>query len=213
MIVLTGADASGKDTQIKLLEEALQLKGKKVQILTIWDSFGDFENIGDPVLLKKVLSGFLLKFEPHARSLFLMSSLRNSLDKIKSSSEIVLVNGYIYKYWASEMAYGVERDFWKTSFLLFPQPHSIFYIRTDLKECLKRREQWTNYEKGEGRFANNISLNFFDFQEAIHKNLDKLMAELINEPMTDLRPEQAGVRIVDGNKSQDIVFQEINEKL
>jgi thymidylate kinase len=82
LITLVGADASGKDTQIALLKNHFLREKKKVQVITIWDSLGEFSEIPDKKMVRSVVETFLLKFDSYARSLFLMSCLKNSFSKI-----------------------------------------------------------------------------------------------------------------------------------
>lgn len=201
-IVVTGADACGKDTQIASLVQHLSNQGQAVQPLTIWDSLQDFAHISDKKVLMDVLDSFLLKFEPHARSLFLLSCLRNSLDKIKSATEVVLFNGYVFKYWASEMSYGIEDEFWQKSIeSLMPKPDQVFYLKTPLEQCLSRRLKWSQYEQGQARHAGDGKKDFIEFQKSVHLHLDQILDRL------------PGLQILDGSQSPEAVFTALKGRL
>jgi thymidylate kinase len=201
-VVVTGADACGKDTQIGSLLQHCAEEGRHVQALTIWDSLQDFTHINDKKTLMDVLDTFLMKFEPHARSLFLLSCLKNSLDKIKPQTEMVIFNGYFHKYWASEMSYGVDPGFWENSLKgLLPVPEKIFYLRTPVDQCLGRRLKWSQYEQGAARSLHKVALNFREFQTEIHKNLDKILLG------------QKGVETLDGSLPVEEVFSQLVNRL
>lgn len=202
LIVVTGADACGKDTQIASLVQHYADLGQHAQALTIWDSLQDFSHIEDKKTLMDVLDSFLMKFEPHARSLFLLSCLRNSLDKIKSQSEVVILNGYFYKYWASEMSYGLAKSFWQNEVQgLLPVPEKIFYLRTPVEQCLSRRLKWSQYEQGLARSLHKKALNFNEFQHNVHKNLDQILHDIKN------------VEVLDGAQSVEFVYSQLVTKL
>jgi thymidylate kinase len=200
-IVITGADASGKDTQIASLEKHFLESGQKVQKLAIWDSLADFSKVSDKKVLNEILDSFLMKFEPHARSLFLMSCLRNSLDKIHGSVDVVLINGFIYKYWASEMSYGVESAFWKANSEFFLKPDRVIYIKTPVEQCLSRRNEWSKYESGLARSLMPQKLSFREFQASVHKNMN-LVLSTISDVIT-----------IDGSSEIPRVFTQLQEQM
>lgn len=201
-LVVTGADACGKDTQIASLVQHYADLGKHAQALTIWDSLADFSHINDKQTLMEVLDSFLMKFEPHARSLFLLSCLRNSIDKIRGNSDIVIFNGYFFKYWASEMSYGLDKNFWQKSVQgLLPTPDKVFYLRTPVEQCLSRRLKWSHYEQGLARSLVSDEVSFNDFQRGIHRHLDDILKDVKN------------VEILDGALPVDQVFAQLVAKL
>ena len=177
LIAITGADASGKDTQIGELSKHFRAQGLQVAIVDIWDSFQDFIADSPRESVGKILDGFLLRFEPDARTLFLQSVLRNSFTKIPKIADLVLLNGYTYKYWATEAAYGASESLWKNRAEVFPEPDRVIYLKTPVETCLARRAKWTAYESGAGRSVDDGgSFTLESFQRRTHERLDAILA-------------------------------------
>ena len=202
VITLIGADASGKDTQVELLKKHFEAQGKKVQVITIWHSLMDFQTISDKKMLQEIVETFLLKYEAHARSFFLLACLKNSLSKVDPSNDIILLNGFFHKYWASEMSYGVESELWEKNISTFMTTDKIFYLKTPVEKCLARKTSWSKYEQGLGQYtAGTNKLSQEGFQQSLHKNLDKLSNSIKN------------LITLDGAKSIDDVFSDLTKHL
>lgn len=198
-IVISGADACGKDTQIDRLEKYFLNRGQKTQVLSIHSSLMDFASLTDAHTLAEVLNVFLLKFEPISRTLFLQSLIKNALDKISCNTEIVIFNGYWYKYAASEAAYGVPFSFWTQSAAqYFPKPDVVIQLDVPFSACNQRRLNWTPYESGTAKYWGTQNLSFEQFQQAIHQNFHLLFASLA-EPIIH----------IDGNHEEEQIARNI----
>lgn len=198
VITIIGADACGKDTQINLLKEHFSATGKSVQVVSIWDSLSDFQEIEDKKTLQKVVETILLRYEPHARSFFLLACLKNSISKVKNETDVVLLNGYFHKYWASELTYGVDSNIWANTINSFLKSDSYIYLNTPVQICLKRRTKWSNYEQGAGKKINHNQFTLEEFQTNLHQNLDRIISSM-----------KERVHQIDGSKSEKEVFTEI----
>ena len=175
VITLIGADASGKDTQIELLKKHFEGHNKRVQVITIWDSLAEFSKIADKKSLHETIETFLLGFTARARSFFLLACLKNSYSKLNSSNDIVLLNGFFHKYWASEMVYGVESSLWEKNISEFAETGTTIYLKSSLENCLERKVSWSKYEQGLGKFdQESKQLGKEEFQENLHRNLDQI---------------------------------------
>lgn len=204
LIVVTGPDACGKDTQTELLNDYLKQNGYHSQRLSIWDSFQDFHGVGDPQTLQKVVQTFLLRFSGESRSLFLTSCLKNSLAKILPSTEIAIFNGYFYKYWASELSYGVDPILWSERLKgLFPQPDLTFFLDCPPDVALLRRERWSDYESGlaSGIKGHEPKPNLQTFQKRTYQNFKSIL------------PTISQLKMIDGILSKTDVHQKIVESL
>lgn len=173
-IAITGPDACGKDTQIEKLSSNLKAQGLKVQKLSIQDSLQDFVEIADMKTINAVLNVFLLKMPAEARSHFLLSLLKNSIAKINSQADVILYNGYWYKYAASEQAYGVAREMWLKNIESLPRPDLIIEIQASFENCLLRRAQWSAYESGQAL----PKLEFHSFQKSMRAALSDILSSL-----------------------------------
>lgn len=212
IINLIGADACGKDTQIALMKKYFEEQKKVVQVISIWDSLIDFSSYLDKNSLQKIVDVFLLKFEPHARSFFLLSCLKNSFAKIRYNSDVVILNGFYHKYWASELSYGLDNDLWKNNMSYFSQistssplhkniqQQKYIYLETNLDICKSRRNQWSKYEQGLAPSLNQQVKDLQTFQTELHKNLQMLVKDL---------EKIESVAQINGNQSQENVFQDI----
>lgn len=194
MIVITGPDASGKDTQIEKITQNLKAHGHKVQSLSIQNSLEDFMEISDRKTISLFLNVFLLKFDPLARSYFLLSLLQNSLSKVDPQADVILYNGYWYKYAASESAYGVSEAIWNNFAAQLPKPDGVVILKSSLETCLLRRTQWSPYESGQGK----ISLELHSFQKKMRKSLSALLDQ-VALPKSE----------INGDQSEDLVTEEI----
>lgn len=202
VITLIGADACGKDTQIELLKKHFEAQNKKVQVITIWDSLSEFASIKDKRSLQEIVEIFLLQYEAHARSFFLLACLKNSEAKLDPTNDIILLNGFYHKYWASEMSYGVESSFWEKNRSEFVISDKVFYLKTPVLECLRRKTSWSKYEQGLARFAaNHQRVDKTVFQKNLHTHLERISNSIEN------------LVVIDGSKSVDEVFKEIVAQL
>ncbi|OQW48189.1 MAG: hypothetical protein A4S09_13855 [Proteobacteria bacterium SG_bin7] len=171
LIVITGPDASGKDTQIKNLRQQLTLRAYSVQTLSIWSAMEDFLKITDSTTLKKIVDGLLLQMKPIARSHFLISALKTAWDRRDEKNDFILFNGYIYKYWATEAAYGVSDKVWIDETKdYFPEPDMVFSLQMNVDEGTLRRKIWSGYELGDT----------LDFQDKVRKNLQRILVGVSN---------------------------------
>lgn len=202
VITLIGADACGKDTQIASLKKHFEGQNKKVQVITIWDSLAEFSSINDKKSLQEIVETFLLKYEAHARSFFLLACLKNSVSKIDATADIILLNGFFHKYWASEMAYGVESALWEKNISEFVPSDKVFYLKTPIEQCLSRKTSWSKYEQGLGLFAKKIEkLSKVDFQKNLHANLDRISHTIEN------------LIVIDGSQSVEKVFSDLVKEI
>ncbi|MFA6238177.1 MAG: hypothetical protein WC635_12665 [Bacteriovorax sp.] len=202
VITLIGADASGKDTQIEMLKKHFENLNKKVQVITIWDSLREFTTINDKKSLHEIVEIFLLKYEAHARSFFLLACLKNSMAKLDQKNDIILLNGFFHKYWASEMSYGVESSFWEKNISEFVISDKIFYLKTPLEHCLKRKSSWSKYEQGLAMYSDTQpSVDKIVFQQNLHSNLESIASRIDN------------LVVIDGSKPKDQVFKELVAQL
>jgi dTMP kinase len=158
LICITGPDGAGKSTMIKLLSEKLE----SVAVSNIWDIMeGGITNV--PFKSKKDVDDYLCELTPHSRLLFLAHALKYSTDKaISKGKEYVLLNGYYYKYFASELALGANEGRVNELIGFFPQADKVFYLEVSPEEAAKRKSRLSRYECG---LVNEPSVkDFISFQ-------------------------------------------------
>ncbi len=193
-VVITGPDASGKDTQIERLSSHLKSRGLTAQTLSIKNSLQDFSEVADIKTLNSILNVFLIKFEPQARSHFLLSLLKNSIAKMKSDCDVVLYNGYWFKYLASESAYGVDKSFWIKNIESLPKPDLTIGLKASWESCKLRRSQWSAYEKGQAHVTSSLEV----FQTKMRNQLFACLDEWSGNKV-----------FIDADRDEETVSQEI----
>jgi thymidylate kinase len=202
IITIIGADASGKDTQVELIKNHYEKLNKKVQVITIWHSMADFTVVKDKKLLQEIVETFLLKYEAHARTFFLMACLKNSMEKITIDNDIVLLNGFFHKFWATEMSYGVESEMWEKNICTFINVDKSFYLKTPVDVCLDRKTDWTKYEQGLGKFTGKMMISDTKtFQTNLHAHLENIVSKTKN------------LVVLDGTQSIEAIFNAIIKQL
>jgi thymidylate kinase len=161
LICVTGPDGSGKTTQIARIAEALSRRGRqKIVPMTIWDMLLDPSTRGR-VAFKSPgeLDSFLEVLSPMARMLFLAHCLYAALDlAVARKPDIILANGYWYKYWATEVAHGGDPDAMLQLMTIFPEPARTFCLDISAEEAFKRKAKVSGYETG---FAPERTLEAF----------------------------------------------------
>jgi thymidylate kinase len=160
IIVITGPDGSGKSTACEKLIPLL----KDAVSVSIWDSM-----LKTGKFAKEPLVEYLGELDQVARTLLLFHAMRNSLDlALKQKPEVILVDGYFYKYAASELTYGTKMEVIRGAALGFPRPSFTLFLEVDPKEASERKTSQSAYESGE---------EFISFQEKMLRSWKLIEAE------------------------------------
>ncbi|KAA0024862.1 dTMP kinase [Antrihabitans cavernicola] len=171
-ICIAGGDGSGKSTQVAALATAFVEQGLTPAVVTIWDVFDDpvmsaklpYENAADVFAYLKVLS-------PRSRSHFLFHALHAALDLAEAKSpDVLLLNAYWYKYFATEVAHGGDPAVLRSLAAGFPEPDLTFFLKISAETTLTRKDQPSDYETGYG--------DFLEFQRHSLRVLDQLSTDL-----------------------------------
>jgi dTMP kinase len=158
LICITGIDGSGKST----LVTALSKKIGSVHVANIWDAMLNISTI--PFNSPKDIDIYLCELSPASRVLFLSHALRFALDVAeRSGKEMILFNSYYYKYFATELALGADKELVKQLRDTFREPSLVFFLDADLSLASKRKERYSRYECG--LTDDPSSEKFVSFQE------------------------------------------------
>lgn len=171
-ICITGGDGSGKSTQVAALAAALTEKGLSFAVVTIWDAFDD------PAMSSKLPFGkpadvfeYLKLLSPRSRSHFLFHALHASLDLAATRSpDVLLINAYWYKYFATEVAHGGNPAMLRALAAGFPEPDVTFFLKISAETTVLRKDQPSDYETGYG--------DFLEFQRHSLQALEQLSTGL-----------------------------------
>lgn len=159
LICITGADGTGKSTVV----ESLSKRYPQAIISEIWDALK--QNDVQLFSSKKAVDEYLCSLTPNSRLLFLAHALRFSMDKcLESKAEIILINSYYNKYFASELALGADPELVKQLMEQFPKPDYVIHLTLSPEECAKRKAKFSQYECGA---KNEVSsADFINFQKS-----------------------------------------------
>jgi thymidylate kinase len=148
-----------------------------VAVSTIWDP------VLDPALAGRALfdtpsdaDRYLALLEPTARMYFLSHAISESFARgVARATDVLLLNAYWYKYYATEVAHGGEPAVLRAITRVLPSPDVTFYLRISVAEAARRKGAFSAYETG---FAPVRSVEMFEsFQEPALRELELLRAE------------------------------------
>lgn len=156
LIAITGTDGTGKSTLIAhLLKNHANMRE-----VSIWDpmSAGLFES-------KDAIDRYLCSLNANARVQFLSHALTQALKSaMDSDSEVLLLNGYFYKYFASELALGADLDLVHSLIRSYKTPNLVIKLEANLSTTSKRKKRYSRYECG---CQDPRVENFLSFQERV----------------------------------------------
>ena len=190
LICVTGPDGSGKTTQISRIAEILERGGKhQVAAVTIWDLLLDPTCKGkllfdDPATVDRYLS----ILHPTSRALFLYHCFHEAMELGKKrGANVLLINAYWYKYYATEVAHGGDKQkLRKLAEDIFPAPDLTFHLKIAPEQAFGRKERLSGYESGFAKNRNEAA--FVAFQRTAHAVLDELAADLHWIPLDAREP-------------------------
>ncbi len=185
LIVITGSDGSGKDTQIQLLRQHYEAQGIGVFILkpqSLWKkllSIGQRSEALDPLGNQQItLDDFISDLSRETRLLLILASLNQELfdANVPGEKSIFIVNSYWFKYLAMEltMGPGAFKFDWSSllSALNFPEPSVVFHLVAPPEVRAKRKEKITRYECG---FRPATFENFLEFQRRLDEEIKGIL--------------------------------------
>lgn len=175
VVCVTGVDGCGKSTQIAALTKMLDERNHTVQHVSIWDGLSS-KPIREalPFPSRIHVYRYLRILTPKARAHFLFHALQVSLDlAARNVCDVLLIDGYWYKYYATEVAHGAGQADVRTMASSFQRPDRTFYLSVPPDEAFARKVRCTDYESGYGD-----GQQFLHFQRRSQFVLDALAAEL-----------------------------------
>lgn len=169
LLCLTGADASGKSTQAARMAAAWTERGMRVATASIWDALTDpIQRDTLPFDGPAGVHAYLASLGVYARIHFLFHALHVGLDLARRDEpDVILANGYWFKYAATEIAHGADPDVVVGLGSTFLEPEATVHLRIGVDSALSRRSEFTDYEGGFGEDP-------VAFQTRAHRALDNL---------------------------------------
>ena len=181
LICITGPDGSGKTTQItKLAEYFAYNNAHKVVAVTIWDLLLEPKlKTVIPFNSPREVDAYLGILDNLPRSLFLYHCFKQALESAyKKNPQVILLNAYWYKYFATEVVHGSERQILKQlAESIFPEPEVTFYLNLEPELAFERKTEamLSSYETGFA--AKRDKESFLNFQSQLQHELEKLAVE------------------------------------
>lgn len=147
-IAITGPDGAGKSTLCKRLVADLRGRGHKSAISSAWDSLeilnkysgGGFDN-------QEQIQDYLMSCESESRIYFMLHSLMRSLEEHRRDGvELLVLDGYWYKYIISEISFGLDRSVFSGLCSLFPKTLATVFLDIKPELALERKGELSQYE-------------------------------------------------------------------
>src|SRR3954470_15302799 len=193
LIVVEGADGSGRSTQISQLGEWLEGCGYATAQVGLKRSTLVSEEL-DRAQQGNILSRITL-------SLFYATDFADQLENIilpaLKAGFIVLADRYIYTLMARDMVRGMEEPWLRNLYGLALEPDAVFYLSVEPQELVQRNlaknaalDYWeSGMDLG---FSRDMFDSFLRYQSEVQKVFQRLQSSY-------------GFTIVDGNRPADVV--------
>jgi dTMP kinase len=201
LIVVEGADGSGRSTQIAKLVEWLEGSGHATVQVGLKRSTLVSEE------LEKAQEGNILSRT--TLSLFYATDFADQLENIiipaLKAGFIVLADRYIYTLMARDMVRGVDAAWLKNVYGIAPEPDAVFYLNVPPEELVQRS------------FAKNTALDYWE--SGMDLGMSRDMFDSFMKYQTAMqrtfRQMQTtyGFTIVDGMRSTDAISADLRKKI
>lgn len=201
LIVVEGADGSGRSTQIAQLVNWLETGGHAtVQVGLKRSSLVSEE-------LERAQEGNILSRT--TLSLFYATDFADQLENIilpaLKAGFIVLADRYVYTLMARDMVRGMDEAWLKNVYSIAPVPDAVFYLEVDAEELVQRNlSKNATLDYWESGMDLGLSRDMFDSFLQYQTAMQAAFREL---------QKSYGFNIVDGNRSVEAVTQELRKKI
>jgi dTMP kinase len=201
LIVVEGADGSGRSTQIVRLMDWLETSGHPtVQVGLKRSTLVSAE-------LEKAQQGNVLSRTTLA--LFYATDfadqLENNILPALKAGFIVLADRYIYTLMARDMVRGMDEKWLKNLYGIAPEPDAVFYLSVEPSELVQRNLSKTAtldyWESGmDLGLSRNVFDSFLKYQTAMQETFRKLQ-------------KNYNFEIVDANRSMESITKDLRKKI
>jgi len=201
LIVVEGADGSGRSTQIAMLVEWLEGGGHATVQVGLKRSTLVSEEL-DQAQAGNILSRTTL-------SLFYATDFADQIENIMlpalKAGFVVLADRYIYTLMARDMVRGVDEVWLKNLYGIALEPDAVFYLNVPPEELVQRN------------FAKNMSLDYWESGMDIGLSRDMFDSFMKYQAAMEetFRRLQAtyGFTIVDGMRSPEAIHADLRKKI
>lgn len=201
LIVVEGADGSGRSTQIAMLVQWLEGSGHATTQVGLKRSSLVSEE------LEQAQEGNILSRT--TLSLFYATDFADQLENIilpaLKAGFIVLADRYIYTLMARDMVRGMDEGWLKNLYGIALEPDAVFYLNVPPEELVQRS------------FAKNTALDYWESGMDLGLSRDMFDSFMKYQTMMQqtFRHMQStyGFNIIDGNRSVDAINAELRKKI
>lgn len=201
LIVVEGADGSGRSTQIARLVEWLEITGHATVQVGLKRSTLVSEE------LERAQQGNILSRT--TLSLFYATDfadqLENSILPALKSGFIVLADRYIYTLMARDMVRGMDESWLKNLYGLALEPDAVFYLSVAAEELVQRNlSKNATLDYWESGMDLGLSRDMFDSFVKYQNAMESVFRQL---------QKTYGFTIVNGNRSVDGITNDLRKKI
>ena len=201
LIVLEGADGSGRSTQIEMLNSWLENLGYGTVNVGLKRSMLVSEE------LDQAQQGNILSHT--TRSLFYATDfadqLENRIIPALRSGFVVLADRYIYTLMARDIVRGGNREWVKSVYSIAIVPDAVFYLRVSPQQLVERN------------FKKNVILNYWESGMDIGLSRDMFESFMKYQRLMQAEfrrmQEEYGFDVINGNRSTRAVANELRAKI
>jgi dTMP kinase len=201
LIVVEGADGSGRSTQLVRLVDWLETEGHPTVQVGLKRSTLVSEE------LEKAQNGNVLSRTTLA--LFYATDFADQLENIiipsLKAGFIVLADRYIYTLMARDMVRGMDEKWLKNLYGIAPEPDAVFYLSVEPNELVQRNLSKTaTLDYWESGMDLGLSRDLFDSFLKYQTQMGDAFRKL---------QKTYGFDIIDANRSTDSVTKELRKKI
>jgi thymidylate kinase len=173
-LCVTGTDGVGKSTLLAEVADRLARAGWRVAVVTVWDALCSGRG-ATPIATPDEIDRYYATLEPLSRTLLVFHALAAALARARArGAQVELLDGYWYKYVATEIAYGGDVEQLLRLAVIFPEPAHVVRLRLDVALAARRKASFSRYESGFARVPTTRA--FVMFQRRVAPVLTWLLA-------------------------------------
>lgn len=201
LIVLEGADGSGRSTQTSILTDWLERRGHAVAHVGLRRS----ELVGEELALAK--NGNILS--PRTLSLFYATDfadqIENRIVPALRAGFVVLADRYIYTLMARDIVRGAEIEWLRSVYSIAPVPDLVVYLQVPPPQLLERFiYRGRNLDYWESGMDIGYSRDWYDSFIRYQTELHRVFVQLRRE---------YGFDVVNGNRSRQAVTRDLQARI
>lgn len=200
LIILEGADGSGRSTQMVRLKKWLEVEGHGV-INTGWTQSPLMQPSIDAAKEGNTLSKMTF-------SLFYLADFADRLENVilpaLKHGFIVLADRYVYTAFVRNAVRGIDRKWTRDVYSFAVKPDLVCYLRTDVEQLITRMLKSKGLEYWESgmdlHLGEDLYDSFLEYQSRVLEEFDEIS-------------DQYGFKVIDGAGEPSVIFNELKREI